>query len=141
MTQSLEMKGTFLTFPDGLPGFSHLSRFQISQDEEGSPFFSLRSLEEEQVGFWLLDPFLFFPHYEFTLIDAVRAQLQIQDGMPLSVRNIITVRENGEVTVNLKAPIIINEAKLLAKQVIVNDGNYEIRHPLFNMQDKSAVSR
>jgi flagellar assembly factor FliW len=138
MTQSLEMIGSHLTFPDGLPGFTHLGRFQILQEEKGTPFFSLRSLEDEQVGFWLVDPFPFFPHYEFTLQDSVKAQLQLEEATPLSVRNIITVRDNGEVTVNLKAPIIINETKLLAKQVILNGESYEIRQPLFHMQDQSA---
>lgn len=138
MTKSLETNGAPLTFPDGLPGFSHLGRFRISQEEKGTPFFSLRSLEDEQVGFWLVDPFPFFPHYEFTLSDSVKVQLQIHEGAPLSIRNIITVRENGEVTVNLKAPIIINDNNLMAKQIILNDESYEIRQPLFQVQVKSA---
>ncbi|MCG5250141.1 flagellar assembly protein FliW [Clostridium perfringens] len=138
MTQSQAIQSMELSFPDGVPGFPQLSRFQMTQEEAGQPFFSLKSLEDDQVGFWMIDPFPFFPQYEFTLAEAVKKQLQIEEGTPLSVRTVITVRNEGDVTVNLKAPIIINEEKALAKQVILNDENYDIRQPLF--QRPRAVS-
>lgn len=139
MTQSMETQSKELSFPDGVPGFPQLSRFQLTQEESGQPFFNLKSLEDDQVGFWMIDPFPFFPHYEFTLVDSVKKQLHIEEGTPVSVRTVITVRNEGEVTVNLKAPIVINEAKALAKQVILNDENYGIRQPLFETRS-SAVS-
>lgn len=139
MTQSMETQSKELSFPDGVPGFPQLSRFQLTQEESGQPFFNLKSLEDDQVGFWMIDPFPFFPHYEFTLVDSVKKQLLIEEGTPVSVRTVITVRNEGEITVNLKAPIVINEAKALAKQVILNDENYGIRQPLFETRS-SAVS-
>ena len=138
MTQSLEIQSRELSFPDGVPGFPQLFRFQLTQEELGQPFFNLKSLEDDQVGFWMVDPFPFFPQYEFTLMDVVKKQLHIEEGTPVSVRTVITVRNEGEVTVNLKAPIVINEAKGLAKQVILNDENYGIRQPLFQMRSKAV---
>lgn len=138
MTQSLETQSIELSFPDGVPGFPQLFRFQLTQEGPGQPFFSLKSLEDDQVGFWMVDPFPFFPQYEFTLVDSVKRQLHIEEGTPVSVRTVITVRNEGEVTVNLKAPIVINEAAAIAKQVILNDDNYGIRQPLFQMRSKAA---
>lgn len=137
MTQSAALQSKELSFPDGVPGFPQLARFQLLQEESGQPFYSLKSIEDEQVGFWMVDPFPFFPKYEFTLVDAVKKQLHIEEGTPLSVRAVITVRNEGEVTVNLKAPIIINEEKAIAKQVILNDENYGIREPLFRMSSQA----
>jgi flagellar assembly factor FliW len=34
-------------------------------------------------------------------------------------------------TINLKAPLVINSKKKLAKQIILDDDNYQVKTPLF----------
>lgn len=119
-----------LFFEEGIPGFPHLQFYQLTQHEPGSPFFSLDSMEETQIGFWLVDPFAFFPDYEFTLSDSAKAALRIEEESPVGVLNILTVRSGNQVTVNLKAPIVINLANRMAKQVILEDDRYPVRQPL-----------
>ncbi len=138
MTTSSASKDKKLYFEEGLPGFSHLRFYQLSQEEVDSPFFSLQSLEDDQVSFWLVDPFFFVKEYEFTLPDPVKSQLQIKDETPIGVLNILTIRPEGQVTVNLKAPIVINRENGMAKQFILNEEQYDIRHPLFKLQAKAA---
>ncbi|WP_126428735.1 flagellar assembly protein FliW [Brevibacillus marinus] len=128
-----------LFFEEGIPGFPHLQFYQLTQYEPGSPFFSLDSLEEAQVGFWLVDPFAFFPDYQFTLSDSAKASLRIDEtSTPVGVLNIITIRGNDQVTVNLKAPIVLNLAKRMGKQVILGDDRYSVRQPLVAIKQQAG---
>lgn len=128
------MQARSLVFQDGVPGFPQLRRFQLTTVEPDGPFFSLQSLEDEQIGFWAIDPFPFFPQYEFTLSEQVKAQLQIEEDTPVFVCNVVSIRDEGQITVNLKAPIVVNEATQMAKQIILNGDQYEIRQPLMKIQ-------
>ncbi|MBO8164284.1 MAG: flagellar assembly protein FliW [Brevibacillus sp.] len=119
-----------LFFEEGIPGFPHLQFYQLTQHEPGSPFFSLDSMEEEQIGFWVVDPFCFFKDYQFTLSEAAKASLRIDEDTPVGVLNIVTIRGSDQVTVNLKAPLVLNLANRMAKQVILNDDRYPVRQPL-----------
>jgi flagellar assembly factor FliW len=45
--------------------------------------------------------------------------------------NIVTLRNQGPSTVNLKGPIVVNRCTRIAKQVIpLNAGLYPLQHPL-----------
>ncbi|UFJ40058.1 flagellar assembly protein FliW [Brevibacillus humidisoli] len=128
-----------LFFEEGIPGFPQLQFFQLKQHEPNSPFYSLDSMEEEQVGFWLVDPFSFFREYQFTLSDSAKASLRIDEtSTPVGVLNIVTIRSNNQVTVNLKAPIVLNLANRMGRQVILNDDRYSVRQPLVPVNQQQA---
>ncbi|HBZ81761.1 flagellar assembly protein FliW [Brevibacillus sp. FSL K6-0770] len=118
-----------LFFEDGIPGFSHLQFFQLMQEEE-SPFFLIQSAEEREIGFWVVNPFVFFSGYEFELSEAAKTSLRIEDETPIAIFTIVTIREMQRVSVNLKAPIVVNLANRMAKQVILQDDTYSIHQPL-----------
>lgn len=126
-----------LYFEEGLPGFPHLRFFHLSNEESNNSFYILKS-EEEEVEFMAVDPFVFFQDYEFTLTDQVKLLLRIDDHSTIAILNLITMRQEGLVTVNLKAPIVINFDQQKAKQIILNDDKYDIRHPLFQLQAGAA---
>lgn len=127
-----------LFFEEGLPGFPQLQFFQLRQVDQDAPFFVLHSLEKEEIQFYVIDPFLYFKDYEFTLHDQVKQALRLNDESPVAVLNIITVRSDGQVTVNMKAPIVINQENRMAKQVILNDENYSVKQPLFQARTTAA---
>ncbi|MGF9910078.1 flagellar assembly protein FliW [Brevibacillus porteri] len=129
--QEVEMGKLF--FEDGIPGFSHLQFFQLLQEEE-SPFFIIQSTEEKEVGFWVIDPFSFFPEYKFELSDVAKNVLHVDEESQLGVFSIITLRGNNEATVNLKAPIVVNLSNRMGRQVILQEDTYSIRQPLFKQQ-------
>lgn len=130
-SQKVELGKLF--FEDGIPGFSHLQFFQLMQEEE-SPLFQIQSIEEQEVGFWVVDPFSFFPDYAFTLPDASKEALRLGDETQAAVFSIVTIRSEDEITVNLKAPIVVNLSNRMAKQVILPEDTYPIRQPLFAQQ-------
>lgn len=132
------MEMTKLYFEEGLPGFSHLQFFQLHQQESDSPFFLLVSQENPSVEFGLVDPFVFFLEYEFTLGDSDKENLRIKEDSTLIVLNIVALHVDGRVTVNLKAPVVVNLDNRMAKQVILNNDSYEIRQPLFAIRPKAV---
>lgn len=123
-----------LYFEEGLPGFQQLQFFRLVSEDTSSPFYILQSQEEgNQVEFWVVEPFVFFKDYEFDLSEQTKKQLRISDSTPVAVLNVVTVRPNGQVTVNLKAPIVINRENRMAQQIILNEEKYELRKPLFQL--------
>ncbi|QDS37396.1 flagellar assembly protein FliW [Brevibacillus brevis] len=126
-SQKVELGKLF--FEDGIPGFSHLQFFQLMQEEE-SPFFLIQSTEDKDVGFWLVDPFVFFPSYEFSLSSVTKEALRINESSPVAVFSIVTIRENNQTTVNLKAPIVVNLSNRMGRQVILQEDSYSIRQQL-----------
>lgn len=130
-SQQIELGKLF--FEDGIPGFSQLQFFQLVQEEE-SPFYVLQSAEESNVSFWVINPFSFFPDYQFNLSPSIKNALRIDEESSIAIFNIVTVRESDQVTVNLKAPIVINLSNRMSKQVILQEEIYSIRQPLFAKQ-------
>ncbi|WP_312109712.1 flagellar assembly protein FliW [Brevibacillus reuszeri] len=129
--QEVEMGKLF--FEDGIPGFSHLQFFQLIQEEE-NPLYLIQSIEEKDVSFWVVNPFIFFPSYEFELSTITKEALRIDDKSPVAVFSIVTLRGNNQVTVNLKAPIVINLSNRMGRQVILQEDTYLIRQPLIGQQ-------
>lgn len=122
-----------LTFPAGLPGLPvELNRFELVALAEDSPFFFLQSLQEEKIGFILINPFLLFPDYEFNLPDEEAEALDIRAPKEqLAVFCIVNAsRGLKSATVNLIAPVVLNNATGAARQVVLNDRRYSVRHPL-----------
>lgn len=133
MNASQQVELGKLFFEDGIPGFSHLQFFQLMQEEE-SPFFLIQSVEEKEVGFWVLNPYSFFPEYHFTLPETSKTALRMEAETPVAVFSIVTIRGNDQATVNLKAPIVLNLSNRMGKQVILQEDSYPIRQPLFAQQ-------
>ncbi len=129
---------TKLFFEEGIPGFPHLQFFQLQQQEANSPFFLLTSIEDPNIEFGVIDPFSFYSDYEFTLSDPVKDSLKITENTNIAVLNIVTIRPGGEVTVNLKAPLVMNMDNRMAKQVILSEENYQVRQRLFHLRSKAA---
>ncbi|MBG9942271.1 flagellar assembly protein FliW [Brevibacillus formosus] len=133
MNENKQVELGKLFFEDGIPGFSHLQFFQLVQEDE-SPVFLIRSTEEKEVGFWVINPFSFFHTYEFSLSSGIKEALRINEQTPIAIFSIITVRNDNQVTANLKAPIVVNLSNRMGKQIVLQEEVYSIRQPLFVQQ-------
>ncbi|TXC90978.1 flagellar assembly protein FliW [Metabacillus litoralis] len=121
-----------LHFPSGIPGFLEEKKFVLVPLDHNSPFVILQSIRSADLGFVVVNPFDFTQEYEFKLSDGEKERLQIEDNFSISVYTILTLKEPfEESTVNLQGPIIINENKKLAKQIILSDSTYTTKHKLF----------
>lgn len=121
-----------LSFKKGLPGFEGLNKFIIFPVEDNEIFSILHSLEDDSIGLVVVSPFYVIKDYEFKLEDEKIDELKIESPEDVLVLNTVTLNSDIEnITVNLKAPIIINIKNKLGEQIILDNPNYSIRHSLF----------
>jgi flagellar assembly factor FliW len=127
-------------FAEGLLGFSQLRRFVILDDPNDEIFAWLQSCENPDIAFPILEPELFAPNYAVELSKADLEALQLTDQKSGKFFNIITIPADPTLmTANLKAPVIINIGKRLARQCVLQDNNLAIREPIFSKLQQRVV--
>ena len=130
------MPENIITFKSALPGLpEELKEFQLLAVEQSSPFYLLKSVVEETICFILINPFAFFPEYQFELPEAEKNKLNLNDAgsdaKKVAVFCIVNASAGlSQATVNLMAPLIINTETNQAKQIMLSNEKYTIRHPL-----------
>lgn len=114
---------------EGLLGFEDQKRFIMIDDRESTPFMWLQSLDKEKTAFIVVNPFLVAPQYEPELSDSDGQSLELDDPAQAMVVAIATLRRNPfRVSINLRAPVIINPVKRIARQIILEDPQWQIQH-------------
>lgn len=121
-----------ITFKKGLPGFENLKKFIMFPAEENEVFNILHSVEDEEIGFVVVSPFHVTHDYEFELDDETMKELHVKDSSDVTVVNTVTVNSDiSKITVNMRAPIVINIKSKYGEQIILNNEKYLIKQPLF----------
>jgi flagellar assembly factor FliW len=119
-------------FEKGIPGFSEEKEFIILPLSEDQAFSVMQSISTEYLAFLVVSPFHFFSEYDFQLEDLAVEELSLKSEKEVQVFSILTAEDPFEnTTANLQAPIIINTTNQKAKQIILNDGQYKTKHPIF----------
>lgn len=125
-------------FAKGIPGFDEETDFALIDKGDGL-FVHLQSLKSPDLAFLLVDPFVFYPSYEFELPEGDGEELELE--AQVIVRCIVTLRAQVEKsTINLLAPIVLNPEKHLGKQVVLHQVGYQTRHPLWSDSTPEAAS-
>lgn len=125
-------KEKIIQFPGGIPGFPDNKEYFILNMGESSPFCILQSVDTEELGFVIVDPFTFYQDYAFELPDYLTGLLQIDEENDILIYSIVTLGESLKTsTINLQSPIIINSKKKLGKQLIMNTDEYHTKHSLY----------
>ncbi|MEK4443197.1 MULTISPECIES: flagellar assembly protein FliW [Niallia] len=133
-------KKEVITFPQAIPGFPDEKEFVLLPLDEEGQFIVLQSVENQQLAFVLANPFTFFKEYDFTLEDYIVELLELESEKDVQVFSILTVQDPFEkTTANLQAPVVMNSKKNIAKQVILNEPNYNTKHPLFQKNKSTLV--
>ncbi|QLY78772.1 flagellar assembly protein FliW [Clostridium intestinale] len=120
-----------ITFKKGIMGLENLKKFIIADIKENPVFKILQSIEDQDVGLVIISPFEVKNNYEIELKDNVTESLSISSQKEVMLYNTVTVNSDvHKITVNLKAPIVINMDKKLGEQIIIDKEEYKIKHPL-----------
>ena len=120
-----------ITFKEGLPGFPQIHKFAILVREELKPFQYLQALEDPPIALFIINPFMVDPTYEFRLTDSDMDDLSSSNSAELAVFAVATIPDDpSQATLNLMAPIVINDRDRCGKQVILHDSKYSVKHPL-----------
>lgn len=124
-----------VTFPEGLIGFADVRQFVLLDDPEVPPVTVLQCVEEPSISFLAMDPHLAFPDYNPQPLAHDLARLGLtsaKDARLLCILN--ALREPLQITANLLAPIVINPKTRLARQLILQESGYSVRHPVLMFQ-------
>jgi flagellar assembly factor FliW len=116
-----------ISFPLGIPGFPHLKQYILLDYKD--PIKWLHAVDDPDVAFIVAEPFSLFPDYSLTVEDDIEEFLEIKDVGDTVVLVILNVSDNT-LNANLKAPLIVNIAKLKAIQIILEDDRYSFRTPV-----------
>ena len=121
-----------LKFPAGLPGFPQLHDFELAPwGADDSPFSTLVSVDDPEVGFVVVSPWDFHPDYEFDLDDGTASRLGISGPDDAVVLCVVTLHDRPEdATVNLLGPIVVNRHTLESCQAVLPSSGYSVKTPL-----------
>lgn len=122
-----------LFLPKGILGFSQLSKYVIIEKGEYDPFKWLQSVEDPEVAFVIIDPTLFFPNYKLEVNEKELEELNFQQMKELITYVIVTVPgDSSQMSADLLGPVVINSKKRIAKQVVMPNSPYTIKHYLLD---------
>jgi flagellar assembly factor FliW len=130
--------GDVLHFPSGLLGFEGCKSFiPIENPDGGGVFKWLQSEDMPELAFVVMNPFFAVADYEFEIPEGVVDMLQLKRQEDAQVLAVVKIPDNlSRMTVNLRAPIVINTVNNRAAQVVLEDERYSLRHPVVGtMQD------
>lgn len=122
-----------ILFKEGIPGFETLTQFALIEEEE-NPFSYLQALEDGEVAFAIINPYLLKKDYTPRIPERYFERLGGGKNEEFTLFVIATVLQPIDyTTVNLQAPILIHVEKRVGVQAIVEDSVYKTRHRLVDL--------
>jgi flagellar assembly factor FliW len=106
-----------LTFPAGLVGLEHCRRWVLLADASNDALGWLQSVERADVALAVVSPRRFVPTYQLRIGRNELIPLQLAQVEGAQVLAIVGRGERG-LTLNLKAPLVINVERRLGRQVV-----------------------
>jgi len=118
-----------ITIPQGLFGFEDNIEFVLLDAEQ--PFFWLQSIDDEEIAFVLINPFLFRKDYEVNISNEELSEIGITSPDNALIFVIVTIPQDGSpMTANLQGPIVINKENMTGMQAILSDAKWRTRHDI-----------
>ena len=119
-----------ITLTTPLLGFAELSDYLIISNSDYFPFLWLQSVEDPSVCFILIEPNPFFEGYAPNIN---KRELKVLGNITeLKIFCIVVIPEDPQMaTANLRAPLVVNFERKIAKQIVLDDDKYNIRSRLF----------
>lgn len=111
-----------LFFPEGLIGLPSLDRCVLLADAWNPRLAWLQGLSEPDCAVAVVHPRRFVPEYQVRVAQSEWAPLQLSSPADASVL-VVVGQSNENLTLNLKAPLLLNLKAGLGRQVITEDPN------------------
>ncbi len=115
--------------PSGIVGFPSCKNYILIPHKENSPFLWYQSAEEPALAFVVINPLIFKPDYDVPVSPPLMETLGAEKVEELELLAIVTIPKNQprDMTANLLGPIVINSAKRLAKQIVLDPERYSTK--------------
>lgn len=124
-----------ITFDEGLIGFENNKRYTIlfnNESKRKGTISWLQSLDEPMLALPVVSPIVAMADYNPIVEDEVLAPLGELNGENLVILLTLTVPSDlTKMTVNLKAPIIINADTRKGCQAIAENSDYVVRYGIY----------
>jgi flagellar assembly factor FliW len=130
-----------ITMERPILGFESLSRFCLIERDDLTPFYWMQSIQDPSVAFLVVNPRVFFPDYRIEVNSKEIAELNVAQVQSVETYVVVTLHEDAEqITANLQGPILINTENNLAKQLVLVNSEYKVKHSLVAAVTESDVS-
>ncbi len=126
-----------LLFPSGIMGLEDCSRWALLADAQNDALGWLQSLSRADVAMAVVSPRRFVPEYQLRVSRSEMSPLELDELRHAQVLLIVGKNDIG-ITLNLKAPIVVNIERRIGRQVIAN-GDQPVQFPLH--QEPVAMRR
>ena len=121
-----------ITIPQGILGFPQYTKFCLVDPGDETLILWLQSTENTEIAFPVLEPKIFRADYAARLSAAELRELKSGNLNQSAVFSILTIPEDiTQMSANLKAPLVINLKAQIAKQVVLQENEYSIKHLMF----------
>lgn len=125
-----------INFESGIIGYNNLKQFMIvhDSDNEDSKILWLQSLDEGEMALPVIDPLIVKPDYNPVVEDEIFKSIgEIVENEVFVLTTLTVPSDITKITVNLKAPIIINPATMRGCQIIVDNEKYLVKYPIYDI--------
>ena len=130
-----------IRFENGIIGFPELTEFVLMHDSEkpdGGVVRWLQSLQEPAFAMPVMDPLLVAPDYNPQVEDELLKPVGTLDPDQLLVLVTLTVPSDiQQMSVNLRAPIVIQTQSRKACQIIVDNDSYPVKYQIYELLQRA----
>ncbi len=122
-----------LQFSEGLLGFEAFRLAELISLADAAPYCWLRFEGVNQRGFLVVQPSCVAAPYRIEIGAKECEELGLNRPADAEVLNIVTIRPDGTLTINLKGPIVYNKVTREARQVVpLNAAELPVNFPIGN---------
>lgn len=121
-----------IEFTEGLLGFEKLAKFFVVDPGDSTLILWLQSIEDGSVAFPIIEPKIFKPDYVAKLLPADMNSVKLENISDAKIYSILTIPSDiTAMSANLKAPIVINNEKKIAKQIVLQDNKLTVKYEMY----------
>lgn len=125
-------KDDIITIPQGILGFPEIKRYCLVDPGDDVLILWLQAMEDSYISFPVLEPKVFKPDYTAHLSATELKEINLGNINQSAVFSVLTIPDDiTQMSANLKAPIVLNLKEQFAKQVILQESEYSIKHLMF----------
>ncbi len=133
-------KEDILSFTEGILGFESLKRFFIVDPGDSTLILWLQSIDDGSVAFPIIEPKIFKPDYVAKLMPSDLNSIELEDISSSRIYTVLTIPSDiTQMSANLKAPIVINNDKKLARQIVLQDSKLSVKFEMYKELKKYIV--
>jgi flagellar assembly factor FliW len=114
-----------------MPGFPDHRRFVLVRLDEDGLLYAFTSADDPDLRFLVVPPLAFFPDYAPEIDDETMQLLGVDTPEQVLILLVVTAGESaGEATVNLMAPVLVDQVNRRAVQAVLTGSGLPVRAPL-----------